>query len=206
MSDPAMNSLLRWSVENSEASQTGIKDRPHTQLSPEGLRALLVGVVSDTKMMRESMAVVQSDNADNKIKVQAFDNLLQLVEHIDNANNLEPLKLWTPLVAQLEHPEAEIRSRAAWCCAIAVQNNIKSQERILVLGAIPTLARMAIQDPEQLVRKKSILALSSIVRNFQPGLDIAVSHLPEDLNSNEKLDATDMDSVDSLISKLRANA
>ena len=62
---------------------------------------------------------------------------------------------------------------------------------------------MATSDAETKVRKKAILALSSSARNFQPGLDEVVSHLPTDFKPKDKLDANDMDSVDSLINKLR---
>ena len=62
---------------------------------------------------------------------------------------------------------------------------------------------MATTDVERKVRKKAINALSSSVRNFQPGLDAAVSHMPIDFKPQEQLDANDMESVDILINKLR---
>ena len=79
------------------------------------------------------------------------------------------------------------------------------QIKLLVLGAIPTLMRMATTDTDQGARKKAISALSSAVRNFQPGLDEAVSHTPADYKPNETLNANDMESVDVLINKLREN-
>lgn len=75
--------------------------------------------------------------------------------------------------------------------------------QLLVCGAIPILVRLATQDTEQKVRKKAIMALSSTVRNFQAGLDETVTHMPDEYKPTEKLDANDMDSVDSLINKLR---
>lgn len=73
------------------------------------------------------------------------------------------------------------------------------------MGAIPTLVRMSTEDPAMLVRKAAITALSSEVRNFQSALDLAVSHVRADFKPAEKLDAADMESVDILINKLRAN-
>jgi hsp70-interacting protein len=64
---------------------------------------------------------------------------------------------------------------------------------------------MAIADTDREARKKAINALSSTVRNFQPGLDEAVSHTPAEYKPQEKLDASDMASVDILINKLRDN-
>jgi hsp70-interacting protein len=64
---------------------------------------------------------------------------------------------------------------------------------------------MATTDTDRDARKKAISALSSAVRNFQPGLDEAVSHTPTEYKPQEKLDAHDMGSVDVLINKLREN-
>lgn len=72
-----------------------------------------------------------------------------------------------------------------------------------MLGAIPTLVRLATGNDETKVKKKAITALSSSVRNFQPALDEAVSHVPADFKPSGSLDANDMESVDILINKLR---
>ena len=77
--------------------------------------------------------------------------------------------------------------------------------QLLVVGAIPTLVRMATSDADKKVRKKAIFALSSSVRNFQAALDAALEHVPAELKPQEKLDANNMESVDILINKLRDN-
>ncbi|KAF2128814.1 Fes1-domain-containing protein [Dothidotthia symphoricarpi CBS 119687] len=201
MNDSNMNSLLKWGVENSKVSNGA---DAKTQLNQEALAALFGGnQKSDAQMMKEMMEVVQDEEAKLENRIVAFDNFEQLIENLDNANNIESLKLWTPLVEQLENKNAELRTFAAWCCATAVSNNIRTQERLLIVGAIPILVRMAIEDTDKKARKKAILALSSSVRNFQAGLDEAVSHMPAEFKPQEKLDANDMDSVDVLINKLR---
>jgi len=70
------------------------------------------------------------------------------------------------------------------------------------VGAIPTLAKLAVDDPSQAVRKKAILALSSGVRNYQPSLDTAMKNLPDE-HKVEDVDAADMEAVDGVIQKLR---
>jgi len=219
MADPNLNTLLKWGIENSRVSNGA---EAKTQLNQEALAALFGGnQKSDAQMMKEMMEVVQDEEAKLENRVIAFDNFEQLIENLDNANNIESLGLWTPLVEQLENTNAELRTFAAWCCATAVSNNIKTQERVstpcprrpqsitnedmqlLIVGAIPALVRMATEDTDKKARRKAILALSSSVRNFQPGLDAVVSHIPAEFKPQEKLDANDMDSVDSLINKLR---
>lgn len=78
--------------------------------------------------------------------------------------------------------------------------------QLLVLGAIPTLVKLATQDEDTTVRKKAIRALSCASRNFQPGLDTVVNHVPSQFKPKDKLDAADMSSVDTLIDQLRASA
>lgn len=138
--DRGLNDLLKWGVENSEASRqsiANISDDPSSKppplsangLNEEALRALMGGP-SDADMMKESMAALLSDEVDLENKMVAFDNFEQLVETIDNANNMEPLGLWTPLVGLLQHKEADMRRMAAWCIGTAVQNNEKAQDKV----------------------------------------------------------------------------
>ena len=202
MNDPNLNTLLKWGVENSKAAEG---TEPKTQLNAEALAALFGGgnMKSDAQMMKDNMEVIKREECDLEDRITAFDNFEQLIENLDNANNLESLNLWIPLIAQLESKEAELRRYAAWCIGTAVQNNIKTQEKFLVLGAIPTLVRIATGSDETKVKKKAITALSSAVRNFQPALDDAMTHVPAEYKPSGPLDANDMDSVDLLINKLR---
>lgn len=139
MNDPRLNNLLRWSVENSEAARDdpALASQPKSNLTPE-MMAALMGGPSDAELMREAMRAITSEETDLENKLTAFDNFEQLVEQIDNANNMEPLGLWPPLLKQLENEEAELRRMAAWCVGTAVQNNVKAQEKVgLSLSCTP---------------------------------------------------------------------
>lgn len=140
MNDPRLNNLLRWGVENSEASRNdpALANQPKSNLTPEMLAALMGGP-SDAELMREAMRAITSEETDLENKLIAFDNFEQLVEQIDNANNIESLGLWPPLLKQLENEEAELRRMAAWCVGTAVQNNVKAQEKVgLSLSCTPS--------------------------------------------------------------------
>nr|POF17534.1 hsp70 nucleotide exchange factor fes1 [Quercus suber] len=195
----SLNSLLKWGVENSAASDSNgqqpngngnTASDPSRGLNPEML-AQLLGGPSDADLMRESMAAIVAplEQVSLENKMVAWDNLEQLIEQIDNANNMESMGLWPPLVQQLEHQESEMRRMAAWCCSTAVQNNIKAQETLLAHGAIPKLAKLVQEDSVQAVRKKAISALSSEVRNFQPAMD----ELAQVMDEAKHVDAADMD-------------
>lgn len=200
-----MNQLLKWSIENSDAGQGNNEDGqpPRTSGLDAETLARLMGGPSDADLMKEAMTVIRNPEATLDNKVIAFDNFEQLVENIDNANNMEPLGLWTPLVDELNSLEADMRRMASWCIGTAVQNNVKAQERMLVLGAFPKLVKVALNDHDQAVRRKAVYALSSGVRNYQPAMDEASKHLPEDIVGTEKISAEDMDTIDGIMDKLR---
>lgn len=206
MNDPALNSALKWGILNSDATRNdpnAPQADPSKGLSAEAINALF-GQKSQAELMKENMAAIKSPEVDKDNKLVAFDNYLQLIEQIDNANNMEPLGLWIPLVEELESAEPEIRQMAAECVSAAVQNNSKAQERALILGTIPKLVDMAVNDNDTRARKKAVLAISSLIRNFQAGLDAAWKVLPDEHKTGDKPDSMDMDEVDQVIKSLRA--
>lgn len=205
--DPGMNQLLKWGVENSANSSTDptSTDRDATRPNADALNALFGGP-SDADLMRESMTAILSPNITLDNKIVAFDNFEQLIETIDNANNMEPLGLWAPLVGLLSSEEADLRRYAAWCLGTAVQNNVKAQEKLLGTDAIPTLVKLSIEDSSEQVRRKAIYALSSETRNYQPGLDAAVKVLPKGFAPEGAIDAGDMAAVDRIIDQLREDS
>lgn len=206
-----MNKLLKWSVQNSQQqNEDGTTTAPPSadeaarNLTPDMINALMGGP-TDADLMKAAMEVLHSDESDLENKMIAFDNFEQLIEGIDNANNLEPLGLWTPLVKLLDHEEADMRRYAAWCIGTAVQNNEKAQDKLVVLNAIPTLVKIATTDSNPATRKKAVYALSSAVRNYQPAMNELTKSLPEGY-SNDKIDAGDMDAIDPIMDKLRAHS
>lgn len=213
MTDPGLNSLLKWSVQNSEQA----RDDPTSQSDPKAERdpqrgldqealARLMGGPSDADRMKEAMGAIQHPEVDLENKLIAFDNFEQLIENLDNANNMEPIGLWVPLVDQLDNPEPELQRYAAWCLGTAVQNNIRSQDRCLAVGAVPKLVNLALKGKTPALRKKAVYALSSEVRNYQPALVVMCQSLPPEFRGEDNLDANDMEAVDVVIERLREHA
>jgi hsp70-interacting protein len=203
--DKGLNSLLSWGIENSDPSRN--PDQPAkgpSGLSAEALRSLMGGP-SDADLMKEAIAIISSPDPEitHESKMTAFDNFEQLVEQIDNANNLEPLGLWTPLLALLQSETADFRRMAAWCVGTAVQNNVKAQERLLALNGINTLVDISVDDTDKATRKKAVYALSSAIRNYQPAMNEAVKRLPKDIVGPDQVSASDMDVIDAIMGKLR---
>lgn len=208
-----LNDLLRWSIENTEAPPANDQDAAAIAGSAENIRTLdpellqaIMGGPSDAELMKEAMFVITSPDPAVTLenKLIAFDNLEQLIESLDNANNMEKLSLWTPLLGLLDHDERDLRRMAAWCVGTAVQNNEKSQERLLAMGGIPRLVTMATKEGEDTAaRRKAIYALSSAVRNYQPAMDAATEALVKHGHDGTNVDANNMDAVDEVINGLR---
>jgi hsp70-interacting protein len=131
--DRNLNGLLRWGIENSDATRSD----PSAETSRDVSRGLnkevldaLMGGPTDADHMKDAIAAIKSPDVNLENKLIAFDNFEQLVENIDNANNIQALGLWDPLIAELNNDEPELRAMAAWCIGTAVQNNIKAQEKV----------------------------------------------------------------------------
>ena len=206
--DPKLASLLKWSIEAANPKGASSADAPSASAETAPLRApnaealtSLLGGPSDAELMRASMATIQAPDTALPDKLTAFDNLEQLLESLDNAANLEPLGMWTPLLALLRDPAPEARRMAAWCVGTAVQNSRACQERALVGGAVPLLVNMAEGkgEDDEGVRKKARYTISSLIRNFQPGVNEVLKVLGD---KDVKVDAGDMDAVDKLMERL----
>jgi hypothetical protein len=133
MDDPNINNMLKWSIENSDAT---LKDPnappPKAEFNPAVLQQLLGGPAppSDAETMKKMMGRAHSSEYSLEEKRYAMEHFETLVQGIDNANNIAALSLWQPLVDLLEHEDAEMRSWAAWSVGTAVENNVTAQERV----------------------------------------------------------------------------
>ena len=78
--------------------------------------------------------------------------------------------------------------------------------KLLASEAIPVLVKLSVEDTSEPVRRKAIYALSSEIRNFQPGLDAAVKVLPKGVAPEGAIDAGNMEAVDRVIEQLREDS
>ncbi|EHA47503.1 hsp70 nucleotide exchange factor fes1 [Pyricularia oryzae] len=211
MGDKNLNALLKWSIENTNtdgsAPAAGADQQQELQRPDPEVLAALFGGPSEAELMKAAMDVITSTEPDVTLdnKLIAFDNFEQLIESLDNANNLSKLSLWTPLLGLLDSDHPDLRRMAAWCIGTAVQNNEPCQERLLALGGLPSLVKLATaEDQREDVRRKAVYALSSAGRNYQPAMDVIVEEVGKQGGKSDKVDATNMDAVDAVIDLLKA--
>jgi hypothetical protein len=156
--------LLAWSVIN-KATEKEDTTTASTNLEPIDSKwiEIILGKPESARMKEIVQEVKESE--DNDLKEALMDELEMLVEQVDNANNLQPLKLWPDLISILQHDsEPSIRKYAAWVMATAIQNNKTAQDdfaRNEGLSAVLNSFRLE-KGPE--IRLKSLLCISASIR------------------------------------------
>ncbi|KAG0170228.1 hsp70 nucleotide exchange factor fes1 [Apophysomyces sp. BC1034] len=173
-----MEKLLQWAVDNSdtgelqrtaEAIRRGEQVPDPTRYNPAVLEAIL-GKDDATRMKEAVQCIVDpEDSVENK--EIALDNFELLVEGIDNAKNIENMKLWPDLISQLTAKEAAVRKGVAWVCGTAVQNNPDAQKALLRNNGLEPLVTLLKQEENKEVRAKVQYAISGFLKHFPEGVE-----------------------------------
>nr|GAT55207.1 predicted protein [Mycena chlorophos] len=170
-----MESLLRWSIENSTPHDgTGNAEPPRApQALDPGIIDHILGK-SDAVLMKEDMAAAVDESRDEEERIEALDHLEMLIEQIDNANNLEKLKLWTPLQTLITSaPSNALKMQALWVAGTAVQNNPSAQDAYLEHDPLPTLTGFLVPSPSSTAqtRSKAVYTLSGLLKHNAPAVN-----------------------------------
>lgn len=190
-----MEKLLHWSIANSQGDQQ-TRERVG-QPDPKLLEQLFGTGPDEPTLMKQAITVITNPEAELENKLTAFDNFEMLIENMDNANNIENLKLWEPLLQLLDSSEADIRTNALSCVGTASQNNVKTQDDFLKYdGGLQKIINLAgnVNEPTE-VRTKALYALSNLIRNHSASSEIfcklhgleVVSPIIRDTKANKKL-------------------
>ncbi|CAO3696774.1 unnamed protein product [Umbelopsis ramanniana] len=173
-----MEKLLQWAINNTdqeqlrkdaEAIKRGEMQPDPSKFDPKVIEAILGK--DDATRMKEAVECISDPKDTVENKVIALDNLEMLIEGIDNAMNLENMKLWPAIIAQLNNEHAEIRKGVAWVCGTAVQNNPKAQKALLDNNGLePLLNLLSNSAEDKEVRAKAQYALSGLIKHFPEGL------------------------------------
>lgn len=163
-----MDKLLQWSI----AQQSGDKEAMERIGAPDPkMLEQLFGGPDEPALMKQAIMVIDNEEATLENKEIAFDNFEMLIENMDNANNIENIKLWPSVIKKLdEDAPNSLRVYAASCVGIAVQNNPKSQEDFLKYDGLDKLIKICTEEnATNELRLKALFAISSLIRNFEAG-------------------------------------
>ncbi|KAK4373481.1 hypothetical protein RND71_008865 [Anisodus tanguticus] len=151
-----------------ESRQTELKELMQKLKMPSDVQLMLI-------------AVNDLDNSSLPLEHhhRALEELLVLVEHIDNAIDLQKLGGFSVLIRKLDHSEPEIRTAAEWVLGKASQNNPIVQKQM-----------MKSHTTEEAV--KALLAISALIRNNLNGQDLfyreAGDMMLQEVLSNSNMD------------------
>ncbi|ODV63841.1 Hsp70 nucleotide exchange factor FES1 [Ascoidea rubescens DSM 1968] len=167
-----MEKLLQWSIANTQGDAQA-KERAGNP-DPNALAQLLGNVVDDVTLMRENLKNASNPELSLENREISLDNFEMLIENLDNANNIQNLKLWDPLLNLLNAKEPSIRSLVCSIIGTAVQNNPKSQKNFTSYdNSIKKLIQISLDKSEQTsVKIKALYALSNSCRNFEKGYEL----------------------------------
>ncbi|OCH92567.1 nucleotide exchange factors-like protein [Obba rivulosa] len=163
-----MENLLRWSIQNSTDNNPQPNNGPaqNKDLDPGILDAILGR--PDSELMKEALAVAVDEKRREDERIQALDDFEMLIEHIDNANNMEKLQMWEPLQALLTSPSStdDIKTQTLWIIGTAVQNNPAAQFHYLSFSPVSTLLSFLSPSVRSAkTRSKAVYALSSVLKH-----------------------------------------
>ncbi|KAJ3157543.1 hsp70 nucleotide exchange factor fes1 [Geranomyces michiganensis] len=148
----SQSELLQWGTAHSTPGDVRPTIEP---IDPKWLDVILGK--EDAIRMKDCMEVIQSTGKSLADKETAFDELEMLVESLDNANDLRPLKLWEPLIEIVSNnEEPTLRKFAAWVMGTAVQNNGRAQQDFLAVGGLDPVLKALADDADSDVRGKAL--------------------------------------------------
>ncbi|KAG9007509.1 hsp70 nucleotide exchange factor fes1 [Tulasnella sp. 427] len=157
-----MRDLLAWSTEHHTTSEDPnyVPPRPLEELDP-GLIDMILGK-PDAVRMRDAMAIAVDESKSEEDRVVALDDM----ELANNANDMEVLKLWEPVLQLTQSPIPAISAQALWVVGTAVQNNPKSQEAFLKHDPFPTvITALTSEKSTNEIRAKAMYVLSGALRH-----------------------------------------
>ncbi|WMV23276.1 hypothetical protein MTR67_016674 [Solanum verrucosum] len=196
----SLDGMLQWAIGHSDPGVLKERSEVAQRMSPEELnkrqtelKELMekLKMPSDAQLMLIAVNDLNNSSLPLEHHLRALEELLVLVEHIDNAIDLQKLGGFSVLVSILNHSVPEIRTAAAWVLGKASQNNPIVQKQVLELGALTMLMKMMkSHTTEEAV--KALFAISALIRNNVNGQSLfyqeAGDTMLQEVLSNSNLD------------------
>ena len=177
MSNRTADQLLKWGIEHAPVHEDGTSSVAHVaadvaagrrpDLADPGLYDAIMGK-SEAQMMQEELDVAINPARTEEDRCIALDNFEMLIEQVDNANNMESLRMWPAVLALMnpEHTTPPIQVGAAWIVGTAVQNNDKAQAAAFSHGALPCILALLQDLSQESVCNKAVYALSAMLKHY----------------------------------------
>lgn len=176
----SLDSMLQWAIGHSDPEKLKEEAKDVQRLSANELQKRQLELKelmerlktpSDADLMKIAITDLNNSSTSVEDRQRALDELSVLVEHVDNANDLNKVGGLVAVVRELDSSEPEIRQTSAWVLGKASQNNILVQNQILELGVLQVLIKMVESSyTEEAI--KALYAISSLIRNNEHGQEL----------------------------------
>ncbi|XP_058787283.1 uncharacterized protein LOC131661695 [Vicia villosa] len=169
----SMDSMLHWAISHSDPEKLKESAQVHEGLSPSELQKRQLEIkelmeetkmLSDAELMKISISDLNNVSISLEDRYRALFELLELVEPLDNANDLNKLGGFYALKRELDNSDPGIRALAAWVIGKASQNNPTVQQQVLEHGVLSKLIVMIKSDSVE-EGIKALYAVSALTRN-----------------------------------------
>ncbi|KAJ2741805.1 hsp70 nucleotide exchange factor fes1 [Coemansia sp. BCRC 34301] len=167
-----MDTLLKWAILN---TATAGEDAPHdgSRSEPQKLDPAVIDAILGkpaSVQMTECLDAVEHPQTPSAARVVALDDLEMLVGNIDNATNIDALKLWPRLAALYTDADSHVRAGTLWVSATALQHNQRAQAAFSKHSLLAPVLQVLDTDDDVGVRAKALLCVSAYVRANPAGL------------------------------------
>ncbi|KAG1650727.1 Hsp70-binding protein 1 [Nymphon striatum] len=165
--------LLRIAAENTDQDSQADPNRSYAAMSQERREFLANAVsslTSDVQVMKECLKVVVDSTEEISKQVNAIENIAEIVENLDSANDfvkIGGLSVITPILKNNKDIYCELRWQTADLFAVILQNNPFCQEAALNeknQEILPLLLTCLKSEENPMVRIKCLHAISCFIR------------------------------------------
>ncbi|KAK7333935.1 hypothetical protein VNO80_30716 [Phaseolus coccineus] len=169
----SLDGMLQWAISHSDPEKLKDSAEAQQRLSPRDLekRSLEIKEImekikmpSDAELMKIAIRDLNNVSTSLEDRHRALQELLELVESIDNANDLNKLGGLVAVTKELNHSDPVIRTVAAWVLGKASQNNPIVQQQIMELRVLSRLMKMVNSNSLE-EANKALYAISALIRN-----------------------------------------
>jgi hypothetical protein len=165
--------LLDWATRNTASPDSGNDDgcsgaKPGSiqHLDPE-LVEMILGR-DETVVMRSLTSRIGNSRNSCEDEQVAIEQLEEIVEKIDSANNMAKMNLWPSVFEALALGDNV--SSVLSLIGTAAQNDQEVQDELLRMGVLPKIIH-ALGSVEDLVARKAVYATSSMIQNNRNTFD-----------------------------------
>ncbi|XP_017016335.1 uncharacterized protein [Drosophila kikkawai] len=164
-----LQNVLKYTVQNTDqnAEEKPIEAADDVE-KKQFLESALSAMTDAPTALKAALVILNSEEATTDDKLESLDVIRSHIDDIDNANALVKLGGTVTLLRYVKDSENEIRVSALNTVAEMAQNNTFCQNALITEKFLPVLTKNLSEVNEDVVRS-SIYAISSLIRNFQPG-------------------------------------